>query len=68
MVFKVDLAAGAEAVDLLHVWPGRFPEGAEEFCRLAFPELVVLVVRADRAILPADRPVLIGVFYRSGFA
>jgi len=68
MVFKVDLAAGTEAVDLFHAGLGGLPKGAEKFRGLTFPELVVLVVRADGAVLPAYCPVLFSVFNNAGFA
>jgi hypothetical protein len=63
MVFCIDLAARAETADQFHARCRRLAAGAEEFGRLVFFKRVFFVVLAVLAVLPADRPVLFGVFY-----
>jgi hypothetical protein len=66
VVPDVELAARAETADHLHARAGRLPEGAEELGWLELVELVLFVVLAVPAVLPADRPVLFRVLH-NGF-
>ena len=63
MVLREELAGRAEAAYLLHRWGRGRPASAEEFGGLVFFKGMMLVVLAYRAILPADLPVLFGIFY-----
>jgi len=61
MVLCKELAAHAETPDLFFIRAGGVPACAEEFGRLEILEGMRLVVRAYRAVLPADLPVLFGI-------
>ena len=64
MVLCEELAARAETPDLFLIRARRVPACTEELCGLEFLEGMGLVVRADRAVLPADLPVLFGILNR----
>lgn len=64
MVLCEELAARAVTPDLFFVRAGGPSAGAEEFVRLEFFKGMSLVVRAYPAVLPADLPVLFGIFDR----
>lgn len=62
VVLGVDLTARAITAKQFHVRDRRLAAGAEKFGRLEFTQAVFPVVLAVPAVLPADRPVLFGVF------
>ena len=62
VVLCVDLAARAVTAEKFHVRDRRLAAGAEKFSWLEFTQAVFPVVLAVPAVLPADRPVLFGVF------
>lgn len=61
MVFCEELAAQAVAPDFFFVFARGPAAYAEELFWLAVLKVVRPVGRADRAVLPADLPVLLGV-------
>jgi hypothetical protein len=63
MVFRIQLAGLADASDHFHGRDVRCPACTKEFGGLVFPQGVLPVVLAYRAVLPAGLPVFRGVFY-----
>jgi hypothetical protein len=61
MVLGEKLAGDTETTDLFLIRARGVSACAEELGRLVFFQGVGLVVRADRAVLPADLPVLFGI-------
>ena len=62
MVLCEELAARTETPDLFLIRARRVSACAEELGRLVFFKMMTLVVRAYRAVLPADLPVLFCIF------
>jgi len=63
MVFREKFAGWAETTYLPHIRCRGGSASAEELVWLVFFQGMTLVVLANRAVLPADLPVLFGVFY-----
>ena len=62
VVLCKELAGQAETAVLFYVRGAGYPVGAEEDTGFVFPHAVLLVARADTAVLHADLPVPFGIF------
>jgi hypothetical protein len=63
MVFGEELAGRAEAADDFHGCSRGCSAAAEKFFGLVFFKGMMFVVLAVQTVLPADLPVLFGIFY-----
>ena len=68
MVLHKKRAGRAETANLFHVLGIGRPAAAEELGRLVFFERMALVILADGAVFPADRPVLFRILDNGRFA
>lgn len=62
VVFYINLATGAVTTEQFHALERRLAACAEKFGWLVFFQGIFSVVLAVPAVLPADRPVLFGIF------
>ena len=63
MVLREKFAGRAETAYLPHIRCRRGSASVKEFGGLVIFQRMTLVVLANRAVFPADLPVLFGVFY-----